>query len=142
MKSLEGLRYLQGPCYLEDSPQHHYSEMVRNVESIKNLNGPIFEIDRKHCFQELIKHTEKIEKLMGPIFQVEHKHNCTEIITNAEVLKEMHHPVLTCDHKGLKKSFLHYVQKLELNLWICFTHWCKKSLLYTEIVTQKVHFHT
>ena len=107
MKSLEGLKYLQGPCYLEDSPQHHYSEMVRNVESIKNLNGPIFEIDRKHCFQELIKHTEKIEKLMGPVFDVEHKHNCTEIITNAEVLKEMHHPVLNCDHKGLnhkKKS--------------------------------------
>ena len=106
MKSLEGLKYLQGPCYLEDSPQHHYSEMVRNVESIKNLNGPIFEIDRKHCFQELIKHTEKIEKLMGPVFDVEHKHNCTEIITNAEVLKEMHHPILNCDCFLKKENIL------------------------------------
>ena len=43
--------------------------MVRNVESIKNLQSPVFNIDRKHCFEEIVKHAAKIEKLMGPVFE-------------------------------------------------------------------------
>ena len=81
---------MMGPIYLMDDTRHHYSEVFKNVDELKTLTGPVFNIDNKHCYVEIIKNVEKIEKLMGPVFDVEHRSTYNALKEKAEVLKELH----------------------------------------------------
>ena len=56
------LQNLEGPVYQIGSPKHHFSEIVKNLDTIKNLTGPVYACDHVNAFSDIIKQTQKVSK--------------------------------------------------------------------------------
>ena len=62
--------YLMGPIYMNDDYKHHYSAIQEHVETLKTLQGPVYQIEGKNHYLEIIKHVEKMKDLKSPIYEL------------------------------------------------------------------------
>ena len=51
-KAADSIKQLVGPIYDVDS-KFHFAEIERNISELKCLQGPIYKIDRKHGYDEI-----------------------------------------------------------------------------------------
>ena len=64
-KQVESLKQLTGPMYEIDN-KHHYNTIMEKVQSLKDMNGPVFNIEqRNHCFSEIKKSLDSLKNLTG-----------------------------------------------------------------------------
>ena len=118
---------LKGPIYMTDDYKHHFSAIQGHVDTLKNLQGPVYQTEGKNHYLGIIKHVEKLQELKGPIYEfgtVEHKfvgghillpdatemktlhgpkyeidaeHHFSEIVSNAQKIKDLHGPIYNID---------------------------------------------
>merc|ERR1719260_33280 len=81
------LRYLTGPFFDIESRGHNFRQNPYNVTDLKNLNYPVYEIDREHKYAEIHKNLIEIKNLCGPVYSIENQHHFNEIEKAIEGLK-------------------------------------------------------
>ena len=80
VKKADELKNLIGPIYDFGTIKHGYggrlaSGLMPHVEALKNLAGPIFNIDRKHGYDEVPPLVQAPHDLIGPVFDLpENRH--------------------------------------------------------------------
>ena len=76
-KAVESVKKLMGPIW-QINREHNYQQIIEHAESLKNLHGPCYDIDkRQHHYVAIEKHLDMAKKLMGPIYDFgnkEHKY--------------------------------------------------------------------
>ena len=102
--------------------KHHFNAIEQHMEEIKNLHGPVYDVERKNHFNSIIKHVEELKDLKAPIYSfgapghkytgdvleppaieqkslhgprydIDNQHHYSEIITHANKLKDLTGPV-------------------------------------------------
>ena len=68
---------------------NHFQQVIQTVEKVKNLAGPVYNVDHKSSFQELIKGVEGISQLHGPVYHVDSNHHFSEVLKHVEELKNL-----------------------------------------------------
>ena len=58
----------------------HRLSTIQNVDKIKNLAGPVYDVQHTNHFSQITKGIEEINKLVGPIYDVDSKHSFREIL--------------------------------------------------------------
>ena len=53
-------------------------EFEKAVDKIMQLQGPIYDVERKNAFTEMKKHISGIKDLQGPIYKIDRKHGYDE----------------------------------------------------------------
>ena len=70
------LTEMTGPVFgnadLEVDRKHHYSELGKHAETLKNLCLPVYDVDTKHGYELIMKEAEKLVSIVGPVYPVEH----------------------------------------------------------------------
>ena len=70
------LTELVGPVFgageAEVERKHHYSELGKHAEKLKNLSVPVYDVDKKHGYEVIMKAAEKMVNIVGPVYPVEH----------------------------------------------------------------------
>merc|ERR1719397_124816 len=70
------LTEMTGPVFgnadLEVDRKHHYSELGKHAETLKNLSLPVYDVDTKHGYELIMKEAEKLVSIVGPVYPVEH----------------------------------------------------------------------
>ena len=61
-----------GNAELEVDRKHHYSELGKHAETLKNLSLPVYDVDTKHGYELIMKEAEKLVTINGPVYPVEH----------------------------------------------------------------------
>ena len=69
--------------------KHHYEAIEKAVDKIKNLMGPILQIERQHHFTEIADRAEKMLHLFGPAYEVERKNHFVAIQTHVDLAKRL-----------------------------------------------------
>merc|ERR1719376_673415 len=71
-----------------------------NITEMKNLNYPVYDIERSNQYTELIKNVQKLNELQGPHYDIpDRSHHFSEIYRSIGDLKEMNAPVYDIDYK-------------------------------------------
>ena len=90
------MKELKGPVY-DVEGKSHYLEIIKHVETLKGLKGPIYEFGEPgHKFtgsSDFTPASTDMKTLHGPRFEIDSEHHYSEIISNANKLKEMHGPI-------------------------------------------------
>merc|ERR1712227_716807 len=74
--------------------------MGKNIADLKNLNYPVYAIDRANNYTELIRNVEKLKDLQGPHYDIpDRRHHFSEIDRSIDGLKEMNAPVYNSEYK-------------------------------------------
>ena len=55
------------------------------VQSLKQLDGPIYKIDRQHHFAEIEFRMESLRDLVGPKYEIDSKHQFNEVEARVKV---------------------------------------------------------
>lgn len=55
------------------------------VQSLKQLDGPIYKIDRQHHFAEIEYRIESLRDLVGPKYEIDSKHHFNEVEARVKV---------------------------------------------------------
>ena len=96
---VKSLRDLEGPVFNIERA-HHFAEIEKGIDKMKSLTGPMYEIERKHNYSEIEKRCEKLEKLEGPVYNTDAvKHQFNEITARIESIKNITYPCVQDDHK-------------------------------------------
>ena len=70
------LTEMVGPVFgqgeLEIDRKHHYSELGKHAESLKNLSAPNYDVEKKHNYEVIMKEAEKLISIVGPVYPVQH----------------------------------------------------------------------
>ena len=66
------LTEISGPVYGVEERQHHFSELGKHAETLKNLTLPVYEIDKTHHFEVIMKEAEKMMQVTGPVMPCDH----------------------------------------------------------------------
>ena len=66
------LSEISGPVYGVEEREHHYSELGKHAEALKNLTMPVYDIDKGHHFEVIMKEAEKIMQVNGPVLPCDH----------------------------------------------------------------------
>ena len=73
------------------------------VEELKQLNYPVYDIQRQHAFVDMTRQMESLVSLKGPVWQIMNDHNFREIFTEQPNLKGLQGPIY--DRDGVKHHF-------------------------------------
>ena len=66
------LTEISGPVYGVEERQHHYAELGKHAETLKNLTLPVFDVDKGHQFDIIMKEAEKLMQVSGPVLPCDH----------------------------------------------------------------------
>merc|ERR1719342_1123920 len=66
------LSEMSGPVYDLEARKHHYSELGKHAETLKNLTLPVFDVDKKHAYDIIMKEAEKMMNITGPVMPCDH----------------------------------------------------------------------
>ena len=56
--------------------QHNYNIILEKVKTLKNLSGPIIDIEqRNHAYSEIKKSIESLKTLTGPFYEIDREHS-------------------------------------------------------------------
>merc|ERR1719222_48080 len=92
-KKVESLRNLNGPVFDLEARNHAFQDIERSVAELKNLNYPVYDINREHRFNEIQKNLYDLKQMNGPVFDIEHHHAYQEFNKNIADLKALVGPV-------------------------------------------------
>ena len=110
------LRDLEGPVFHIERA-HHFAEIEKGIDKMKSLTGPMYEIDRKHNYSEIEKRCEKLQRLEGPVYNTDAvKHQFNEITQRMESIKNITYPCVQDDHKH------HFNGMFLLNMYMLLSH--------------------
>ena len=56
-----------------------------SVQKLKNLEGPIYNIDRQHHFTEIEYRINSLKDLVGPKYEIDSKHHFNEVEARVKV---------------------------------------------------------
>ena len=63
---VDSLKALVGPLYDIDS-KHNFNVVMEKVKSLKDLSGPVMDIEkREHAYREVKKSLDSVKNLNGP----------------------------------------------------------------------------
>ena len=68
--SFSSLRNLQGPIY-DIKRDHRFAEVVSCLNEIKDLKGPVYNIENNHHFNIIEKNVQDLRKLNGPVYNID-----------------------------------------------------------------------
>ena len=81
-KKVEDLKSLEGPVYHIDR-QHHYAEIDKQMQTIKQMNYPIREsVEVNHNFNEIADKVNALKDLTGPCYNIDREHKFGEFEIN------------------------------------------------------------
>ena len=66
------LNEISGPVYGVEEREHHYAELGKHAENLKNLTLPVYEVDKNHHFEVIMKEAEKLMQVSGPVLPCDH----------------------------------------------------------------------
>ena len=72
--------------------------MEKALYDLKNLQGPVYNIERNHNFAEIDKQIVDLKSLSYPVFNIEHEHKFQDLVKDVATLKEMSYPVRGVDY--------------------------------------------
>ena len=79
-------------------------EFEKAVDKIMQLQGPIYDVERKNAFTEMKKHISGLKDLQGPIYKIDRKHGYDEY--NPPVEHGLYSIILVVEDYEYDKSLL------------------------------------
>ena len=108
---------LMGPIYQNDDTRHHFQAIQEHIETLKELKGPIYDVERKTHFNGIIEHVESIKSFQGPIYrfgEVGHKFEGEQILQpSATDTKTLHGPKYHIDNEHHFSEIISKVDQLK-----------------------------
>ena len=85
------VKLIHGPIYVRDNIKHSYQEPVKPDHlNAKYLRGPIYiNDDTRHHFSQIEEHLETLKELTGPIYNVEGKSQYHAILDRIQSIKSV-----------------------------------------------------
>merc|ERR1712106_49384 len=84
--------------------KHTFREIEKNIAEMKNLNYPVYDIERSNHYTEMVRNVQKLDELQGPHYNIpDRTHHFSEIYRSIADLKEMNGPVYNADYKHTYK---------------------------------------
>ena len=62
---MESIKDLQGPVYDIEVKKHHFKEIERHISDLKELSGPVYQIDQDHNYLAMVKKVQELKELKG-----------------------------------------------------------------------------
>jgi hypothetical protein len=53
------------------TPGHHFKEIEKHMSDLKELTGPVYNIDSHHSYNEIVKKVNELKDLTGPVYNVD-----------------------------------------------------------------------
>lgn len=121
---------LMGPIYVKNNYRHHFQQIDQHIESLKNLKGPVYDVESKNHYKGIMEHVESIKSFQGPIYNfgetshnfigsqillpppvekktlhgpkyhIDSDHHFTEIVDKVDKLKELVGPIYDVGDTG------------------------------------------
>ena len=109
---------LKGPIYINDEYRHHCNQIQEHMETLKELKGPIYNVESKSHYLEIIKHVENLKALQGPIYDLgptEHKYTGSGNVLEPQAvsLKHLHGPRYDIDSHHHFSEIISQANKLK-----------------------------
>lgn len=79
--------------------QHHFNEIEKRVESIKDLMGPVYSVEHQNVFQSILQQVQDLKTLNYPVYDIQRDHRFAEIQKNLYDIKMMNGPVYHTEHQ-------------------------------------------
>merc|ERR1719225_412279 len=98
---MEAIKELKGPIYDVES-KSHFNGIIKHVEELKALQGPIYSlgpIGHKYTGDVLEPPAIDQKTLHGPKYDIDNQHQFSEIIAHANKLKDMTGPVYNLEER-------------------------------------------
>merc|ERR1712024_71738 len=91
---------ISGPVYGVEG-QNKFTEILTNVDKLKNLTSPVYDMDRNHSYAEIEKNIQSLQNLSGPVYThgISDKHHFSAIAEHAEQIKKITYPVMEIDRQ-------------------------------------------
>ena len=88
-EKMDQLRQMNYPIREGVDPHHLYGQLEAQVNEMKTLTGPIYEVERTHKFNQVEKKISELKTLFGPCYDVLHQNRFQEIESHVEKLKHL-----------------------------------------------------
>merc|ERR1711973_546913 len=93
------LKDLQGPHYDIPDRRHHFSEIDRSIDGLKEMNAPVYNSEYKHTYEPNQMINPDLKELVGPHYHVNTQHNYQQDFCKETLSKETHGPVFKVERK-------------------------------------------
>ena len=110
-KTADKAKEVHGPVYLEGQNEHGYQEVPKAPITAKEMTYPIYldEESAKHCFSQIERHLDTLKDLKGPVYNVDHECKFNEFMSKVDQLKSLQGPAYDIgesDHhyEGIKQN--------------------------------------
>ena len=94
-EKMEQLKQMNYPIREGVDPFHLYGQLEAQVNEVKTLTGPVYEVERAHKFTQVEKKISELKTLFGPCYDVLHQNRFQEIESHVENLKNLQGSVAT-----------------------------------------------
>merc|ERR1719495_2019363 len=93
------LSELVGPVFgqgeSEVDRKHHFAELGKHAETLKNLTFPVYDVDKKHNYEVIMKEAEKMLNIVGPVYPCDHGNKYQAVAPTQDIPPLMTGPKLT-----------------------------------------------
>merc|ERR1719436_1736317 len=93
LSELVGPVFGQGEAEVER--KHHFAELGKHAETLKNLTLPVYDVDQKHNYEVIMKEAEKMVNIVGPVYPCDHGNKYQAVAPTHDIAPLMTGPKLT-----------------------------------------------